>query len=110
MLTAGHSAAIARASSSVSVNACPLPSRIPDVVMLPGTSMIRLLPRLAICCWMRAVAPAPTATVAITAATPMITPNIVSADRTLFVRKAVNAMFTLGRIGVMKPPPPPSRR
>ena len=38
--------------------------------MLPGMTMIRLLPRLAICCWIRAVAPAPTAIVAITAAMP----------------------------------------
>ncbi len=47
--TAGHSAAMALASSSVSVTPAPLPSRIPLDVMLPGLIMIRLLPMAWIC-------------------------------------------------------------
>ena len=47
--TAGHSAAIALASSSVSVTPAPLPRRMPLVVMLPGSTMITLLPMLGIC-------------------------------------------------------------
>src|SRR5262245_9929522 len=58
--TAGRSRAIAFASSSVSVATPPEPSRTPLFVMLPGRTMIRLLPMLWICCWIRSVAPEPT--------------------------------------------------
>ena len=47
--TAGHSAMIALPSSSVSVTPAPLPSRMPLVVRLPDSTMIRLLPILCIC-------------------------------------------------------------
>jgi hypothetical protein len=62
----------------------PDPSRTPLLLMLPGKTMIRLLPMLWICAWIRSVAPAPTPTMAMTAATPMMMPSIVSADRVRF--------------------------
>ena len=52
--------------------------------MLPGSTMIRLLPMLWICSCIRAVAPAPTPTIAMTAATPMMMPSMVSAERVRF--------------------------
>ena len=65
--------------------------------MLPGRTMIRLLPMLWICCCIRAVAPAPTPTIAITAATPMMMPSMVSAERALFTLRARSAILTLER-------------
>ena len=47
--TAGHSAAMALASSSERVTVAPLPSRTPFDVMLPGITRIRLLPIAWIC-------------------------------------------------------------
>ena len=47
--TDAHSVAIARASSEVRVGEAPLPSRIPLLVMLPDSTMMTLLPILAIC-------------------------------------------------------------
>ena len=44
--TDGHSSAIAFASSVVSVATPPDPSRTPLLLMLPGKTMIRLLPML----------------------------------------------------------------
>src|SRR5262245_47754175 len=49
-------------------------------------------PRLAICARMAACAPCPIASMAITAATPMITPSMVRAERMVFRRKARWAM------------------
>ena len=49
-------------------------------------------PRLAICARMAACAPCPIASIATTAATPMITPSMVSAERRVFRRKARWAM------------------
>src|SRR6185437_11396741 len=72
---------------------------MPEVVILPGIAMIRLLPRLEICSCTVCVAPVPTATVAMTADTPMTTPSIVSAARILLVRNAVKAILRLGRSG-----------
>ena len=54
--------------------------------------MMILLPILAICCWIRCVAPDPMATVAITEATPITIPSMVSAERSLFILNARNAM------------------
>src|SRR5258706_16270003 len=44
---------------------------------------------------MRAVAPEPTATIAMTAATPMMIPSIVSAERILFAFRASKAIRTV---------------
>src|ERR1700687_1473062 len=84
------------ASSVVSVTALPLPKRIPEAVMLPGSTMMTLLPMLAICCWIRSVAPEPTETIAITAPTPIMMPSIVRAERSLLIRNARKAIFIAG--------------
>ena len=60
--------------------------------MLPGITIMMLLPILAICCWMRCVAPEPIATVAMTEATPITIPSMVSAERSLFIFSARNAI------------------
>ncbi len=103
--TEEHSAAIALASSSVNVCALPNPARTPPVLMLPACTIMTLLPMDAICSWMRLVAPLPTATIAITAPTPMITPSMVSALRSLFTRSARNAIFIACRTFFMRPAP-----
>ena len=66
--------------------------------MLPESTTIRLLPMEAICSLMRSCAPDPTATMAITAATPMMMPSMVSAERILLMRSARKAIFTLAAI------------
>ena len=92
--TAGTSSAIARASSSVSVCWLPRPQRMPpevlgareddDEVRSHGADL------LAIRCW----APAPTDTIAITAATPMTMPSMVRAVRSLLTRSEASAIRT----------------
>ena len=72
--------------------------RMPELVMLPESTTIRLLPMEAICSLMRSCAPEPTATMAITAATPMMMPSMVSAERILLMRSARRAIFTLAAI------------
>src|SRR5438132_3180044 len=59
----------------------PQPYRIPPWVTEPGCTMSECDPRLAICARMTACAPCPMASMAITAATPMITPSIVNVER-----------------------------
>ena len=77
---------IARASSIVRVGAPPKPDRSPPDVVLPGRTRRRLDPTEAIWAEIRSFAPAPMATMAITAATPMIIPSIVRIDRIRFAR------------------------
>src|SRR5574337_354790 len=93
--TAGHSSAMALASSSVSVRSEPWPSRMPPLVVLPDRTMSTLLPMLRICSWIWAVAPEPTAIMAITAATPMMIPSMVRADRSRLILSALKAILTL---------------
>ena len=50
----------------------------------PGVTVTRFEPSESTCCWTDCETPLPTATIAMTDATPMITPSIVSADRSLF--------------------------
>src|ERR1700693_2085376 len=90
--TSGHCAGMSFASASDSVTALPVPSRTPDLLVLPGVMMMMLLPMLAIWSWMRCVAPEPIDTVAITLATPITMPSMVSAERSLFIVRARNAM------------------
>src|SRR5690242_19039840 len=92
--TAGISRAMAVASSSVIVCCELVPRRTPDALTEPDSTMIRLEPRLWICSATRAWAPAPTATIVMTAPTPMMIPSIVSALRSLFTRSARSAMRT----------------
>ena len=73
--------AIASPSRTVSVEAAPTPAFTPPIVVLPGSTITRLLPRPAIVASMLLRAPAPIATVTITAATPMMIPSTVSSER-----------------------------
>ncbi len=75
--------AIACASPTVKVELLPRPARTPLAVVAPGTTISRLVPRLLICASTDERAPSPTATIVITAATPMKIPSIVSAARSL---------------------------
>ena len=59
--------------------------------------MMRFEPRLRIWSSTRACAPAPTATMVITAATPMMMPSMVSAERSLLMRSARSAMRRVAR-------------
>src|SRR5512139_706893 len=65
--------------------------RTPPDENVPESTMIRFEPRLLIWSSTRAWAPAPTPTIAITAATPMMMPSIVSAERSLLTRSAASA-------------------
>src|SRR5262245_47318164 len=62
---------------------------------------MRVVPWLWICSSMAARAPLPSAIIAITEATPMITPSMVSTERTLFLRMALNAMRRVSRIAML---------
>ena len=100
-----HCAGSSRASDSEIVTALPVPMRNPELVRLPGRTMIVLLPMLAICCWMRCFAPEPMAAVAITAATPITMPSMVSAERSLLTCSARKAMRMEERKCFMVEPP-----
>ncbi len=69
----------------------PAPSRTPPVVTLPGSTIMMFEPRLLIWSSTSARAPAPIATIAITAATPMKMPSMVSALRSGLARSACSA-------------------
>ena len=56
---------------------------MPPISAAPGTTTNRLVPRLSICLRTASLAPWPTAIMAISAATPMKTPSMVSAERIL---------------------------
>ena len=105
--TPSISSAMARASSSVSVCAAPMPSRTPLAVVEPGSTRIRFEPRFFSWSRTRSCAPAPIEIIAITAATPMIMPSIVSAVRSLFTRSAFSA--TRSTISAFTRPPPSPR-
>src|SRR6266849_3384920 len=97
----------AKASSSDSVAWAPAPSRTPPRLTVPGQMMMRFAPRLWICSATRACAPAPTATMVMTAPTPMTMPSMVSALRSLLTRRARTAMRALARTFMGRRPPPP---
>ena len=82
---------IASASSGVNVLALPWPMRTPPCWKLPALTMIMLVPAAWICDSIDDCAPVPSATIVITAATPMIMPSIVSAVRILLRASALNA-------------------
>src|SRR4029450_11488570 len=73
-------------------------------------TMSRLEPRLRICSATRAWAPSPTATIAISEATPMMTPSIVSALGILFGRRARAALLAFSRIMLLPQPGAPGGR
>lgn len=88
---------MAQASSSVMVSWLPEPMRTPPETAEPESTMIMLEPRLWICSATRACAPLPTATMVITAPTPMTIPSIVSALRSRLTRRARAAIRALAR-------------
>ena len=81
----------AAASSRVSVLAVPEPSRVMPENVLPALIVSRFVPSDSIWVVMPAVAPWPTLTSATTAAVPMITPSIVSAERRRLVPSRLSA-------------------
>jgi hypothetical protein len=91
--TEGSSFPIARASDIVRVTAPPDPIRNPLDVVLPGRTSSRFDPMEAICAEILWFAPSPTATMTMTAATPMIIPSIVRMERILFARSDRKATF-----------------
>jgi hypothetical protein len=62
-------------------------------VVNPGRTIKTLVPRLAICDRMVALAPSPIATIAMTAPTPMMIPSMVRKDLSLFLRSARRAIL-----------------
>ncbi len=88
---------MAQASSSVIVSWLPEPIRTPPETAEPERTMIMLEPRLWICSATRACAPEPTATMVMTAPTPMTIPSMVRALRSRFTRSARTAMRALDK-------------
>ncbi len=67
----------------------------------PDCTWIMLVPAVAICASIEDCAPVPSATIVITAATPMIMPSIVSAVRILFRLSAFSATRKIMKIDMM---------
>src|SRR6186997_3093984 len=82
---------MASASSGVSELALPWPMRTPPCWKLPALTMIMLVPADWICVSIDDCAPVPSATIVITADTPMIMPSMVSAVRILLRASALKA-------------------
>ncbi len=70
---------------------------------LPAFTMIMLVPADWICASIEVCAPLPSATIVITAATPMIMPSIVSAVRILLRPSALSAIRKIMRIDMCAP-------
>jgi hypothetical protein len=99
--TPATSRRMASASSRVRLLAEPQPPRMPPVVMLPGKTLMRFWPRLAMEASTWALAPLPMLTMAMTAATPMMMPRAVRIERRALRRSARRAtlMMLAKRIG-----------
>ena len=106
----GASRSMAAASWGVSVCWVPAPNMTAPEEDDPGSTMSWFWPMLEICCWTDWVAPWPMATIAMTAATPMITPSIVSAERTRFRMRARIAMRSAMNLTAWAPFPTPDGR
>src|SRR3990167_11496261 len=91
--TEGHSFCIASVSSIESVGCVPIPILTPPAVVAPGSIIRRLLPMLDICSSIFWLAPLPTASIVMTALTPITIPSIVRADRILFTLKDLKEIF-----------------
>jgi hypothetical protein len=98
---------IACASSGVSVLALPWPMRTPPCWKLPALTMIMFVPADWICVSIDDCAPVPSATIVITAETPMIMPSMVSAVRILLRASALNAIRNTMRNDIVTLPPLP---
>ena len=80
------------ASSAVSELDMPWPWRTPPCVKLPALMLMTLVPADLTCSSMVACAPRPSATIVITAPTPMIMPSMVSTVRILLRLSALSAI------------------
>src|SRR5579883_3267157 len=69
--------------------------------------MSTFVPKLAICACTESRAPCPTASIAITAATPMMMPSIVRNERNLFLPSERKAIFSVFDIFMLLLPPQP---
>ena len=106
---------MALASSGVRVLAFPWPCRTPPCVKLPDITWMVLVPIVWICASIEDCAPVPSATMVITAATPMIMPSMVSAVRSLLRPSAFSAIRKIIKTDMVTPrlptvdrrPPPP---
>ncbi len=83
---------IASASSGTIFVELPAPVRTPCACVLPGEIVMRFVPADLTCSSIVACAPDPSATMAMTAATPMIIPSIVRAVRSLLRPSALKAI------------------
>ncbi len=90
----------ASASSGVSEVAIPWPWRTPPDMKLPALTLIRLVPADLTCSSIVAWAPRPSATIVITAPTPMIIPSIVRMVRILLRLSAFSAMRSVINIDI----------
>src|SRR5688500_2525582 len=99
-------AAIAAASAGVRVVTAPWPIRTPPTLAEPADTVSTSVPRLDTRCSIDALAPSPSAIMTITAATPMITPSDVSAERSLFLVIASNAraIVLVNLMALLSPP------
>jgi len=100
---------IAEESSGISVLALPWPWRTPPCVKLPADTMIVFVPADWICASIEDCAPVPSATIVITAETPMIMPSMVSAVRSLLRPRALNAIRTIMKTDMTAPTKPQRR-
>src|SRR5437763_16984351 len=80
--TAGHSALIASASSTVRLD-CPVKPRMPPEVAAPGKIMMKFDPRELMVFWIDCDAPAPMGTTSMTQPTEKMMAGMVSGERTL---------------------------
>ena len=91
--TAGHSLAMASASSGVMVIMVPAPWLTPAMEAAAGKITRVLAPMLAMVRWMAMEAPLPISIMVITAATPMTMPRVVSTARMTLRRRAPKGRF-----------------
>ncbi len=89
------SLSMASPSSTVSVPAPPNPLNTPPRLALPEKTVMTFCPSAAMRACTCALAPRPSATMAMTAPTPMMIPSIVSTVRILFRRNARNATLRI---------------
>ncbi len=94
-LTPATSLATAAASSSISVVTAPCPVRTPPTLAEPALTVTMFVPRLETWRLIEARAPPPIAIITITAATPMMMPSEVSAERRRLRPMASNAVRTV---------------
>jgi hypothetical protein len=102
--TPGTSVRITAKSSQVSVGCDPAPPRAPPLCDDPEETVSMFVPIDAKVLATRAFAPSPIETIAMTAATPMITPSTVSSERVLLRARAARATCRV-RHRLMMPAP-----